>query len=516
MKKKDISIQIQILLNHFNAKNFIEVINKGKILLKKNPEYVILYNLIGSAYQNSGAHSEARGFFEKGLKLDHNNIAIMNNLAMTYKNLLQFELAENLYLKIININKKYLNAFINLGNLKRDVNQFEEAIKLYEKALMINNNNPIVYYSLALAHQGIGNFEKAINYSSKTLEINPNFTRADHLISQSKKYHENDSHYISLKKKINEINPESFEMVDIYFSLSKAEEDLKNIKAAAEYMMLGNKLKKSLSKYNVTSDINLIKNIKKQFDNFDTNINSSNIEDKIIFILGMPRSGTSLVEQIISSHSNVFGCGELPILSKIIKDNFISEEKEIINLLEKINNNPLLLDKLKKEYLSFIKNFRIQEEYITDKAPLNFRWIGFIKLIFPKAKIIHCYRDPKNNCLSIFKNLFEGGLYFSYDQDDLVRYYNQYSDLMNFWKSKYKNSILDIKYENLVSDNINEVRKILEFCDLNFDQKCLSFYENKTPIKTMSTAQARQPIYKTSVNSFEKYSKYLRTLDKLM
>ena len=123
MKKKDISPQIQILLNHFNAKNFVEVINKGKILLKKNPEYVILYNLVGSAYQNSGAHSEAKNFFEKGLKLDHNNIAIMNNLAMTYKYLLQYELAEELYLKIISINNKYLNAFINLGNLKRDINQ---------------------------------------------------------------------------------------------------------------------------------------------------------------------------------------------------------------------------------------------------------------------------------------------------------------------------------------------------------------------------------------------------------
>ena len=515
MKNKNISAQLQILLNHFNTKNFAEVINKGKKLLKKNPEYVILYNLIGSAYQSSGVHSEAESFFKKGLKLDHDNIAIMNNLAMTYKNLLKYEMAEDLYLKIININNKYFNAFINLGNLKRDLNQFEEAIKLYEKALTISDNNPIVYYSLALAHQGIGNFEKAINYSLKTLKIDSNFTRADHLISQSKKYSANDAHYVSLTKKISEINPESLELVDIYFSLSKAEEDLKNIHAAAQYMILGNKLKKDLSKYNITDDINLIKDIKKKFNNFNSDIYSSNTEDKIIFILGMPRSGTSLVEQIISSHSNVFGCGELPILSKIIRENFINDEKKIINLSEKLNDNPLLLDKLKKEYLNFIKNFKAQKEYITDKAPLNFRWIGFIKLLFPKAKIIHCHRDPKNNCLSIFKNLFEGGLYFSYDQDDLVQYYNQYSDLMNFWKSKYKNSILDIRYENLVSDNTNEIRNILKFCGLNFEEKCLSFYENKAPIKTMSTAQARQPIYKTSINSFEKYSEYLNILNNL-
>ena len=236
---------------------------------------------------------------------------------------------------------------------------------------------------------------------------------------------------------------------------------------------------------------------------------------KPIFIIGMPRSGTSLVEQIISSHSNVFGCGELPILSKIIKDNFLSEEREILDISKNINDNPLLLDKSRKEYSNFIKNFKIQDEYITDKAPLNFRWIGFIKLIFPKAKIIHCHRDPKNNCFSIFKNLFEGGLYFSYDQDDLVQYYNQYSDLMNFWKLKYENFILDVKYEDLVSNNIKEIKKILEFCDLDYQEKCLLFHKNKTPIKTMSTAQARKPIYKTSINSFEKYSKYLKTLNNL-
>ena len=115
MNNKDLSKQIQILLNQFNAKNYNHVISKGNILLKKNPEYVILYNLVGSAYQNSGAHSEAKNFFEKGLKLDHNNIAIMNNLAMTYKYLLQYELAEELYLKIISINNKYLNAFITVS-----------------------------------------------------------------------------------------------------------------------------------------------------------------------------------------------------------------------------------------------------------------------------------------------------------------------------------------------------------------------------------------------------------------
>ena len=515
MNNKNISNDIQILINQFNAKNFDKVIEKGKLILKKNPQYVILYNLIGSAYQNEGRYVDAENYFKKGLKLDSNNLALQNNLAMAYKNQLKYELAEELYLKIINANNKYINAFVNLGNLKRDLNKFEEAITLYQKAEMISDKNPVVYYSLALAHQGIGNFEKAIFYSKKSLRIDPNFTRADHLISQSTKYKDNDEHYHSLRNKIGKINERSFDMVDLLFSLSKAEEDLKNIKDAAKYMINGNKLKKELIKYNLSQDINLMKNIKEAFNNLEIKPLIKNKNDKIIFILGMPRSGTSLVEQIISSHSNVFGCGELPILSKIVKDNFLIDEKKMNNRLKDANEDNVLLEKLQNEYLNFIKNFKTKEKYITDKAPLNFRWIGFIKLIFPNSKIIHCVRDPKNNCLSIFKNLFEGGLNFSYDQEDLVKYYEQYLDLMDFWKSKYNTFILDVQYENLINDNISEIKRIVKFCGLTFEEDCLSFHKNKTPIKTMSTAQARQPIYKSSLNSFEKYKEYLTVLNNL-
>ena len=515
MNNKKISSRIQILINQFNAKNFDNVIEKSKTILKKNPQYVILYNLIGSANQNLGNHIEAENYFKKGLKLDPNNLALLNNLAMTYKNLLKYNQAEDLYLKIIKLNDKYINAFINLGNLKRDLNKFDEAIELYQKAEIISNNNPIVYYSLALAHQGIGNFQKTISYSKKTLEINPNFTRADLLISQSTKYQENDEHYHSLKKKIVSMKAKSFEMVDLCFSLSKAEEDLKNIEEASKYMVNGNKIKKELIKYDVKEDLNLIRNIQEKFDKLNISDINKKEKDPIIFILGMPRSGTSLVEQIISSHSKVFGCGELPILSNIIKNNFLTNKKTFGDSLSNIDQDHLTLEKLNLEYLNFIKNFSIKEEYITDKAPLNFRWIGFIKLIFPNSKIIHCTRDSKNNCFSIFKNLFEGGLNFSYDQEDLVKYYNHYSKLMNFWKSKFQTSILDVKYEELISNNVSEIKKIINFCDLDFEDDCLAYHKNKTPIKTMSTAQARQPIYKSSLNSFERYKNYLTVLNSL-
>ena len=510
MNEKNISHQIQILINQFNTKNFDHVISKCKVLIKKNPQHIILYNIIGSAYQNTGDYINANNSFKNGLKLDPNNFALLNNLAMSYKNLLQYELAEELYLKIINKNKEYVNAYVNLGNLKRDLNKFDDAIKLYEQALKISNQNPIIYYSLALAFQGIGNFDKAISYSKKTLDLDYNFTRADHLISQSKKYKNDSEHYIKLKNKLNNFSPKSFEKIDLYFSLAKAEEDLENIEQCVNYLIKGNRLKKELIKYDVYKEINLIKEIESEFKN--ANFEEKNkSKEKVIFILGMPRSGTSLIEQIITSHSKVFGGGELPILSNIIKENFIENENLMKKDFQKKIQDHLLLNKLKVDYLKFIENFKYQEEYITDKAPLNFRWIGFIKLLFPNAKIIHCERNPKNNCFSMFKNLFEGGLNFTYDQDDLTKYYKEYSQLMKFWNSKFPNSIYNISYEKLISDSNSE---IIEFCELNWEENCLSFHKNKTPIKTMSTSQARQPIYKSSLNTFEKFKDYLKIIDK--
>ena len=511
---KNLSQQIQILINQFNARNYNLVISKGNLLLKKNPEYVILYNLVGSAYQNNGDYISSKSNFLNGIKLDPNNIALLNNLGLSHKNLLEYDLAEKSFLKTLNINSKYINAYINLGNLKRDLNKFDEAIELYEKALSISKENPVIYYSLALAHQGIGNFEKSIFYSKETLKIDPNFTRADHLISQSKKYDANDEHYLELKKKIDHLDNQSIEKVDIFFSLAKAEEDIGNIKEASKNLINGNKLKKKIINYDIRNELNLFKDIKKKFSDNKIQPQTDNIGGNIIFILGMPRSGTSLVEQIISSHNEVFGGGELPILPNIIKNIFISNEKSLKDDFSDLINNYSITNKLRTDYLNFIENFKSTKKFITDKAPLNFRWIGFINYLFPKSKIIHCIRDPKNNCLSMYKNLFEGGLNFTYSQEDLVEYYKNYQELMNFWKLNFPNKIYDISYEDLIENYEKKIRDIIEFCNLEWDDRCLFFHKNKSPIKTMSTSQARKPIYKSSLKAFDKFKKHLTILEK--
>ena len=219
-----------------------------------------------------------------------------------------------------------------------------------------------------------------------------------------------------------------------------------------------------------------------------------------IFIVGLPRSGTSLVEQILSSHSEIYGAGELSHLGDAVKKEFYLNNKLINNFEDKFNN----LECLKRIAESFnhnIASFSFDEKNMTDKNPLNFLWIGFIKKIFLNSKIIHIQRNSKDNYFSLFKNTFDGNINWCYDKSDLLNYCLNYKELMNHWNNLFPNFILNVKYEDLISNTETEVRKILSYCGVKWEKNCLDFYKTDRPIKTVSSAQARKPIYKSSIKS---------------
>ena len=514
--QKNIENDIKILLNLFNASKFEMVITKSKGLIRKFPQFLVLYNLLGSAYQNVGSLGLAKEIFTKGLGLEPNNIAIMNNLANVYKNTGELELAENLFQKIIKKKPNYVNAYINLGNLKRDNNDFHSAIRLYSAALEIDKKNPVIFYSLALAYQGLGKFNLAIEHAKKTLVLEPKFTQADLLISQSIKYVDGNEHFKEMNFKNDNLELNNDQKVNLLFALAKANEDMSQIEKSFNNLEYGNQIRRKGIKFDINNEISLFNEIKKTFGSINKEKFTKKLvsNKNIIFILGMPRSGTSLVEQIVTSHSNVFGGGELPQLSKIVKDSLMDNGLISIKKIKSLIENEFFATQLRKDYYDYLERFNSAEDFITDKAPLNFRWIGLIKILFPNAKIIHCTRDPKDNCFSLYKNFFEGGLNFSYNQKELATYYKLYLDLMDFWLNLFPDSIYETKYEKLINNPLNEIKGLLKFCELPWEEGCLNFHKNKTPIKTVSTAQARQPIYKSSINSYEKFSSFLEILNK--
>ena len=510
---ENFKLKIKRLINHYDSGNYKFVILKINILLKKLPNNPFILNLLGSCYQRIGDLNTAKKVFLRIIEIDKNNISAMNNLANTFKDLSDFKMAENYYKKVLDINPNFINTISNYGNLNFQLNKYEEAISFYKKALNIDNNSTVIHYNAGLAYQSYGKFKDAEFHFKELLRIDPNMTLADRLISKFTKYDENNTHLKEMLTRTNIKTLNEHSKVNLYFALGKAYEDLFDYKKSFFYLEQANIIKDKICKYNADTDNKLFADIKKFFKDFNLNkkypIRVKN--KKIIFILGMPRSGTSLVEQIISTHSKVYGSGELDFLEKIMRKDFFKNERFNAQKLLTENNKDTL-NKIASYYYDLINNFESNKEHITDKAPQNFKWIGFIKILFPNSKIIHCTRDAKDNCLSLYKNIFDENLNWSYDQNHLFNFYKNYYELMKFWKNKIPEFIFDVNYEKLILNPKIEMKKLVKFCDLEWEDQCLEFYKTKRAIKTVSVSQARQPIYKSSISSNNNYKSFLPEL----
>lgn len=505
--------QTETIINLYNTKRYEEVIDKSKILIKKYPEQIIFYNVLALSLANIEKHEEGIKTLNKAMRYDDNNIFVLNNLGLLNSNIDNNEIAQAYLEKAISINSKFVDALVNLANLFLKQNKTDLAEIKYLKALEFSKNDQqleIVNNLLGMFYQQIGNFDKASTHFKIVAKINPLNTLVDKLISTGHKYKNvQDEHFLSMKEKINKINDQA-ELKSLYFALSKAYEDLNDYDNSFYYLSLGNKIVKKNNNYNIEKDILLFNKIMKLFKNFKNNINLQNTKD-YIFIIGMPRSGTTLTEQIISSHKNVYGAGELQFLEKLITKYILINNNFIADNISEIKID--ILEKIQKEYIKYTENLEYEQKVLVDKAPLNFRWIGFIKIIFPNSKIIHCNRDPMDTCFSNYKNSFaEKSLEFSYDLNDLGNYYNIYKKLMNFWNLTFSDDIYNLNYENLVSDKENQIKNLLKYCNLEWDINCLLPHQNKKRVATASIEQVRKPIYKTSIKKSENYSKHLTTL----
>ena len=500
--------QISIMINLYQAKRFKELIVKGLTLIKKSPDQAVLYNLIALAYNAEGNGIDAKKILIKILKKEPENISVLNNLGLACIECGDNDQAEEYLNEVLKIKSDFPDALINLGNLKLNQNKSDEAKDFFIKALKINNNLMPAKISLAGYYEQSGSFEEAKKIYRDIIKNYPDFTVANKSLSLIHKYSLDDDHIKVMEEKLaKNIGDEDTRILS--FALGKAYEDIGDFKKSFKFYETGNKLYKKITTYNAKSELNYFEEIKKLFKK---NINPiDNYGQKIIFIVGMPRSGTTLAEQILSSHKNVYGAGELSFLSEAIKKNLISADG---NFNQDIDNlKPEILKSIKDDYLKKIEVFKNKKEFLIDKAPLNFRWIGLIMAIFPNSKIIHCTRNPMDTCWSNYKNTFPAiSMNYTYDFYDLAGFYKIYDSLMNFWIKKFEPSIFDLVYENLIINKEKETKKILDFCDLSWDENCLNFHKNKKSVSTASLAQVRQPLYSSSVEKWKNYSEELKVL----
>ena len=500
--------QISIMLNLFNGKRYDDLIYKGNLLIKKFPDQAILYNLTSLAYNTLGKGIQSKELLLRILKKQPKNFNVLNNLGLACTELKDFKQAEEFYNSAIKLNPNFPDPLVNLGNLKTKQNKSEEAKNLFIKALKINDKIIPAKISLAGYHEQLGNFLEAKKIYEEVLDINPDYTIADKSLSLIHKYSLNDKHIKIMEKKlIKNIDIESNQRLN--FALGKAYEDIGDFKKSFIFYKIGNDLCKKKINYNFDDEIKHFNKIKKYFGEKETSPLDNNSQ-KIIFILGMPRSGTTLAEQILSSHKNVYGAGELSFLKEAV-ENELTEKDGYFNL------SATNLKKAREYYLEKIKIFENKKEYLIDKAPLNFKWIGLINLIFPNSKIVHCKRNAMDICWSNYKNTFASKLMnYCYSFNDLANFYKAYEDLMKFWKKNYNNNIFDLVYEELIIDKSEKAKKLLAFCNLEWDENCLNFHKNKKSVSTASLAQVRQPLYNTSVGKWKSYSEELGELKKLL
>ena len=510
--------KIKNITYNLSNREFNKVIKDCEKIIKLKIENTIIYNLYGLSYQKQGYYDKSIKAFEKSIKLDKKNFLAFNNLAISLKAIKKINLANKAYQDCLKIKSDYPIGIINYANLKQEMNRADEAINLYLKVLKIKTEVDDVYIfsKLSKLYQSIGDFEKGKIYANKILEKQPKNISAHILFSEFSDFKKDKNQLNKLEKFFDNKNLSINEKIDLAFTLGKAHEGSKKFEKAYKFFSQGNALKQQQVHFDISDFKKLQSSIIKFFKNFDyKNIKKNPSDKKIIFICGMPRSGTTLIEQIISSHSEVLPTGENNFLSMFIKENYL---KNFSLIEEKISKNIYSKKNLFSEYIyNLFDEYNFVSGVYTDKSVQNFLWIGFIKIFFPNSKIIITDRNKRDVCLSLFKTNFTNGfMNFAYNQKEIAEFYNLYLEIINFWKETLSDDIYIANYEKLIENPEFEIIKLINFCDLRWDTNCLYHDKNKSVINTASINQARKPIYKSSKNLNVNYEKYLQEMFNLI
>jgi tetratricopeptide (TPR) repeat protein len=495
------------------------------------PDFAEAHNNLGVTLKELIQLDDAVNSYEKAIAIKPDFAEAHNNLGIALKELSQLDDAVKSYEKAIAIKPDYIEAHNNLGNALKDLGQIDRAIKYLEKTLTIKPDYAEVHNNLGIILMDLGQLDHAIKHYEKAISIKADYTSAHLNLSYLKKYTASDPQIAKMQSLLSSDKITQSGRIDLCFALAKVNENLDNQDELFKYLNEGNRLHKQELNYSFDKQQKIFAIIKEIFNKNPPNIEQSLLFEpstfKPIFIVGMPRSGSTLVEQIMSSHHAVHGAGEFQDLRKllgvIISDNLApgsditstSIGDKIINFSNAYSIPETAFLSLRKQYLDVLSHFNVPESVITDKSLLNFRFIGFILTAFPEAKIIHMKRDARAICWSIY-NIYLKGFDFGNDFKDLAGFYGLYTELMDFWHQLFPGQIYDICYEDLTTNQEEETKKLLQYCELDWDENCLSFHKNKRAVKTASALQVRQKIYQGSSEAWKKYEVHLKPLIKAL
>ena len=501
-----------VLYNIAGASNaglmqFDAAINNYKKALKINPDYPDAYNNMGNALKDKGDLEAAIESYKQALKIKPDYAQAYNNMGIALKGKGDLEAAIESYKQALKIKPDYAQAYNNMGSALSEKGDLEAAIESYKQALKIKPNYAEVYNNMGIALKDKGDLEAAIESYKQALKIKLDYAEVYRSLSNMHRYKEHDEYFLKMQSLCQSSSVTDEQRCHLNFALSKASEDLNEISQSFNYLKIGNELRKKILSYDIKQDIERFSQLKKSYPSIALQSVVESSDLKPIFILGMPRSGTTLVEQIVSSHSEVTGAGELSYVSKFGGPTARGAIKP---------NTKRILE-FRQRYVEALKKRSDGRSIVTDKMPQNFLYVGLIFAAFPDAKVIHVNRDPAATCWSNYKHYFiDKELGYCYDLDDTVKYFGLYTDLMQFWLGHYGDRIYNLNYDNLTINQDDETRKLIEYLELEWENDCLSPQHNKRSVRTVSQQQVRQKVYQGSSQQWRKFEPYLNgALDQL-
>ena len=533
--------EINNIIINFQKKKFDKAKSLTLSFINKNPNHPLGWKFLGAintqlgnlpdaiiAHQNSIKYSpndpevyfnfaislsmignliESCRLYQQAIAINPNYIEALNNYGIILNKLKKFTTAKKVLLRSVSISPNYLN-YLNLGNAFKGLGEVNDAIVSYKKAIFYNDKIYEAYLNLALIYSSMGRIDESIKFYEKTISMKPNHTDAHRLLSLLKKYKVKDPHFDKLNMLYQNKNLNLIERSHISFALAKYYEDIGNFEKSFNFYVEGNGSRKKDLNYNIQKDVKIFDQIKRTYYSYKNFQLDEEVNISPVFVLGLPRSGTTLIEQILSSHSKIYGAGELPFIGNL--GHLIATNGH--------NSNSENLKNLKVNYTNRLKQISNNYQYITDKMPNNFLYIGLINTVFPKSKIIHVFRNKAATCWSIYKHYFtSNNLGYCYDLKDIVDYYRLYEDLMKFWSKEInENIILNLDYDRLTNNQHDEIKRLIKFLDLEWEDNCLKPELNKRIIDTASQLQIRKGIYQNSSSEWMKYKPFLNgILDEL-
>ncbi len=506
--RRDVQDWFNEALRHHRAGRINEAVAHYQRAIALKPDYAEIHNNLGAALAARGTIDEAMAHYQRAIALKTDYAEAHNNLGAALAARGRVDEAMAHYQRAIALKPDYGEAHINLGTALASHGNLDGAILHYERALAIDPNHADAHNNLGNVLKYQGKFDDAMAHYGRAIAIRPAYAEPHYNRAGIKTFHQGDEELKALELLAARNDLAASQALQIHFGLAKALEDCGDYVRAFEHLRRGNDLKRRQINYDEPATTTFFKRMTSVFDSslFARFQGQGDPSPVPIFVLGMPRSGSTLIEQILASHPQIHGAGELQDL-QVATLAVLGCSGKGVPFPECVPGlDGVTLRRIGQTYLARLPALADGKVRMVDKLPANFLRIGLIHLVLPNARIIHTTRHPIDTCVSCYSRLFPAGQEFSYDLAELGRYYRCYTELMAHWRRVLPpGTILDVSYEDVVDDLPGQARRLIDYCGLPWDDRCINFHRTNRPVKTASAVQVRKPLFRSSLQRWRNY-----------